>query len=324
MKYNLLKILKKIPKSCNESQLVYFEVINRLYGSKQSKLFEKHFINSNTTKRNTIILASYPKSGNTFFRFVWFNIIALSELEGTSIDFHILDENMPNELFFSDIKQNWEFKSLPCLLKTHEMCQDKYMDFKAIHLFRNPFDTMISCYHYFTNRESGPESRKLSILEKEYFNKSNLKFKGNFFDFILDHIDSYCQHFISWTKKENIIPISYEVLLSDIETCFMHLNYIFESLGLFVDRKILMKAINLSQPNLLHNKPHSDKMVNLGKMKFIRDSRINQWKHYYGDLELELIKNKLKNYHFTSIENLHDNYHGLTKEWYSWDKDYTS
>ena len=306
-----MNLLGKVVRVIKNPKKIYYRLLQRSFLKKQDKLFEKNFIR-NREKANSIILASFQKSGNTFFRFVWMNIINLKELNIDEIDFKILDEHLPFDGFFSDIKKEWKFKSLPCLLKTHYFYSDKFKTFKKIHLFRNPLDTMVSNYHYSSKRTKGPGSENLSKLEKKYFNIPTLQFKGSFIEFIKDDFIRYCEHFKSWMESE-AIPASYETLIS--ENSVRYLREIFEKLGIQIEEELLKRAIELSGKDKLKGKVSSEMMAKLDGMHFIRDGSIGQWRDYFKEREFEYILEKLSFYGLDKMESFPREYRELLVNW---------
>lgn len=292
---------------------------NKLYWSVINRLHKKNILRRHG--KNTILLASIPKSGNTYFRFIWLNIIFLSEHHDKLIDFRILDDYMPYEGILSDLKKEWAFKALPCLLKTHRTNQTVFKPLKAIHLFRSPLDTLISQYNYFSNRIAGPQQAS-SWLEKRINNRKRIRYNGDFSDFIRERTDSYCRHFVSWMDKKNCHPVSYEVLKGpDAAT---HFRDLLKKLHLVADTNIVKEAIRRSQPERLKDATPSSKMARL-EINFIRDARIRQFKEkkYFNESDIEYIYKKLREYNLHAKHYFPDSYQDILDEkpWEVWKPD---
>tara|TARA_Y100000022_G_C13235579_1_gene369629 strand:- start:149 stop:1045 length:897 start_codon:yes stop_codon:yes gene_type:complete len=266
---------------------------HKYYWYKVENLLKKHFFTG--SKTNSIVLASTAKSGNTFFRFVWLNIIFLNERAQDSVNFVKLDRYLPFEGFLDDIKKEWVFNTLPCLLKTHRATPKFFNPLESIHLFRNPLDTMISQYHYNSNRISGAKELSTSI-EKKIFHEHAVRFKGTFSEYLRNNIELYCQHFSLWMNNGRSIPISYEMLMSDRGS--RHYKRVLQELGFDINEKIINEAMQRSLPKNLKNSPPSNKMSQLGNMKFIRNASTEQFKEngYYSKSDIELVKSVLKKY----------------------------
>ena len=90
-----------------------------------------------------IFLASYPKSGNTWVRFIWTNIISVVERGGEKVTFHTVTDELGAEYDVNSYP-NEEIECLPRIVKTHK----KYNSYifsknKSVYLLRNPGDVMI-------------------------------------------------------------------------------------------------------------------------------------------------------------------------------------
>jgi len=308
--YKKMKMINRMTKALKEPGRIYYKILWLLYKRRVNQLFKRHFIN-NPDKKSAVILASYPKSGNTFFRFVWLNIISLLEMDGKEIDFQILDNYMPYEGFFMDLVQPWKFRSLPCLLKTHEKYSQKYASFRIIHLFRNPLDTMISNYFYYSRRKGVPKSN-FSWLEYKILNSPYNRFTGSFHEFLNEYFDDYCRHFKSYIDTE-AIPISYEILMSEKATEV--LKNLFNRLGVKIDDDIIIaEALKRSNPKRLKGKPHSNKMAILDGMHFIREGSVRQWENFYNKRDMEFVHEKMR-YYGLQIDNLPKKYKYYVKHW---------
>lgn len=299
MNYQTLK--KKIDTLANSPNKVEFVaryVRHHVYWWKVNSLLTKHYVNGE--KKNSILLASAPKSGNTFFRFVWLNILFLNERNGQPVDFVQLDQHLPFENFLDDFSKQWEFQTLPCLLKSHRPNRPLFETFVAIHLFRNPLDQMISFYNYMSKRVSGPPNLS-TWLERLVFNDKSHRFTGTFPEFLEKNLGFYCEHFSTWIHHQNAVPISYEALFSEhgVDAFRSLLN----KLDLKIDDDILQEAFRRAQPSELKNAAPSDKMSKL-EMNFIRNAKTKQYKEeqYFDDVALDIVRKKLKQYNLHSID----------------------
>jgi len=267
--------LSRIVKAITHPALSYQYVLSEIYERKRQALFKKNFISGE--KQNAVLIASYPKSGNTLFRLIWLNLINLLELHHDKITFEVLDEYLPSDQFYRDLDALWEFSSLPCLLKTHRLYTDDFSPLKKIHLYRNPFDVMVSSYHYFSKRKSGPNSDKLSYIEKKCFN-SLTSYTGTFSDYLVDNVSNYCDHFISWANHSDAV-IRYESLISEMnEHAVIDM---LKELSISIDEQVIKQALELSDKKN-YRAQNSSKMAGLQGMDFVRDGSKGQWQDYYS------------------------------------------
>ena len=86
--------------------------------------------------QNDFILASYPKSGNTWLRFLLANIYNSLEHKFNEIDFHTVHEVIP------ELKQHdyCNYHYLPKVFKTHETYEDSFKN--VILILRNPLENI--------------------------------------------------------------------------------------------------------------------------------------------------------------------------------------
>ena len=305
------EIMKKINHVIRGPISLRERLLWKLYFFEIDRLINTHFRND-STKRDAIILASSGRAGNTFLRFVWLNVISLKELNGKDVDFEMLYDCMPFDAYFNDLKKDWKFRSLPCLVKTHCPYSKRYRGFRAIHFFRNPLDAMVSLYEYLSNRKNGPRDKDFSWIEKKIFNRPAIAFKGSFEDYLAKDIDRYCEYFKSWMNTD-AVPASYETLVS--EDSFIHFDRIFKKLGIDVEEEILRKAIDRSGKEKLKNKPQCGKMAQLEGMHFIRDGSVGQWKRYFTDENLKFVSEHLSFHGLSDINSFPEQYRPLLVNW---------
>ena len=182
----------------------------------------------NRFRDNDIVIASYPRSGNTWLRLLLSDIIL--QLHGFETDTLLpihQDNVIPNihdkNLHKIDPRINLPFR----LIKTHQ----KYCEIpqKTIFLFRHPADALCSYYHF---------HRRYEHLKKYV--------EGGIDKFCLQNIDEWCEHMASYINAKNIFPdkiffISYELLHYQ---AVMALKRITEFLNFKINRQMLKKAID--------------------------------------------------------------------------------
>ena len=141
-----------------------------------------------------IFVASYPKSGNTWLRFILARLMAPSE---STISFRNIDDYVPDlyrcRHFIDSVQKR------PRFIKIHEPHIEDYG--KAVYIYRDGRDAMISFYHYF---------------------KQSKKFDGTFTDFLkavdnfwcgswMDHVTSALNY--SENNPGKMFFLKYEDLL---------------------------------------------------------------------------------------------------------------
>ena len=155
------------------------------------------FLQRRTTNTD-VFLSSYPKSGNTWARFILGNIY--TELLGNKekINFHSIHKYIP-EVGNTPIL---DFGTLPRVFKTHSTYRKHFK--KVIYIVRDPFDTLYSYYQYL-NGEKG-----INITIQELVHHSNYGI-----DALVNHIESYLR------GCERLLLISYEDMHHACKECVM-------------------------------------------------------------------------------------------------------
>lgn len=146
-----------------------------------------------------IILSSYPKSGNTWVRFIWANIIALEEFGGATVDFSVVNGGLGSE-FDNHTYGKVEFECLPRLVKTHWTYDEAaFGNCRLIYLWRHPGDVAISYFHY---HRSGMKR------DAKYDNLSAFIRSDSY------GIKKWCEHVQSWLPRADIV-LRYDAMQRD-------------------------------------------------------------------------------------------------------------
>lgn len=148
-----------------------------------------------------VLLPSFPKSGNTWMRFIWANIINIEERDGEEADFGAINGVVGSE-YDLNIYASYESEILPRLVKTHmEYSSSRFRDNRAVYLIRHPGDVMLSYFDYRkARRSSRDEAQSLShFLRNEQHG-----------------VPAWGRHVKSWLAQDPIV-IRYEDLKRDAE-----------------------------------------------------------------------------------------------------------
>jgi FkbM family methyltransferase len=181
----------------------------------------------NVLNDKDIVIASYPRSGNTWIRLLLSDVILqLHGLEtNTFLPIHF-DHVIPNihakNLHLIDSRIKLPFR----LIKTHQ----KYSEIpqKTILLFRHPADALCSYYHF---------HRRYEHLKK-YVNAGIDKF-------CLENVGEWCDHIVSYIDAKNVFSdkiffVSYELLHYQAEKALIEIA---DFLGLKITKQMVQKAI---------------------------------------------------------------------------------
>jgi hypothetical protein len=146
-----------------------------------------------------IFVVSYPKSGNTWTRFLIANLM----YENQFIGFHNIEEKLPDIYRCAD-SDLLRLKS-PRILKSHEYFDPRYK--KVIYIVRDPRDVLISYYHHQIKFGKLPEGHPL----EEY----SARFQAG----EVDRFGTWGENVGSWMGArdagDNFLVLRYEDLLNN-------------------------------------------------------------------------------------------------------------
>ena len=186
--------------------------------------------------KSKILLFGYPKSGNTWIRFLIYNYrnLLLNPNEKKTISYdrlNILQNNIMDRgtTFLPE-------KGFPFIYRTHKIYKKPYNLFeKKIFIHRNPLDTLISAYYFYKERE-------VPFLDEPY----NMREKLHDIDFYVSFkIDSWVKFYYT-SKKQADFVMNYTEMKQNTETAFISL---IKFLDWDCDEYLLRKAIVFSSFN---------------------------------------------------------------------------
>lgn len=212
-----------------------------------------------------VFLVSYPKSGNTWARFLLGNIT--SNQEGVS--FRNIEDVIPD--IYVNTRRKLLSMSDPRILKSHEAFDPRYP--KVIYLVRDPRDVFISYYHHQIKFRKLPEGYPLD------------RFLDLFLNGGLDEFGTWYENVSSWTSARRgnsaFLLVKYEDLLRDPVT---GLDSICEFLGLDVGGKRLEEVVELSSAQRMRSLEEREARrwaptKNSNKsMRFVRKAKSGGWR----------------------------------------------
>jgi len=148
-------------------------------------------------------LVSYPRSGNTWLRFLIAHLIHKAPLDFRELEF-----------FVADIYQNSDRELLalpqPRILKSHELLDERYR--KVVYIARDPRDVAVSFYYWRLRQETAVQAANRMTLE-EYL-RTFIQGEYAFSRF------NWAEHVCSWLP-EGIVPgsrvlaVQYEQMKKD-------------------------------------------------------------------------------------------------------------
>jgi hypothetical protein len=227
--------------------------------------------------KGDVILASFPKCGNTFCRFVFSRILSKSFGLDREVDFQVVQDLTPT-MGDSLLNQDWNYQGFPRVIKTHETLDPHFLKGGGvIYVMRDPRDMIISYYHWMKAHKK-------------------VKFSGTMTDFILHEnygIKGYIKHIASWKGHWNYLFI-YRDLMTKGDQLF--LSFFNDWRGMNVDLDVIKEAVRYSLPEnarVIEETKGNDVRDQLldGEFRHVRSGKFDQWKSTLTETELDIIEN---------------------------------
>lgn len=180
-----------------------------------------------------ILLFGFPKSGNTWLRFLLFNYrcLLLESDKSTTLNYNELNELQNNTLEkgTSFIEQ----EGFPVFYRTHVIYNQTYHLFnKKIFIHRNPLDTLISAYYFYKNRAipfwDDPENMRKELEDIDFYVRHKL--------------DSWIKFYKTSIKHADIV-MNYSAMK---QNCEKELLKLIQFLGWEEEKSLIKKAVELS------------------------------------------------------------------------------
>lgn len=208
-----------------------------------------------------IFLVSYPKSGNTWLRFLLANTLKLHYKIEREVNFFTVQDIIPGLKGSRSLRPEGPFgrTDLPRIIKSHAPYNLHYH--RSILLVRDPRDVIVSYYWYQKNYQRIPEALTLSEFVRDP------KFG----------IKAWLTHTESWLfsiKEGQIVQVFlYEDFLSDPSA---QMSRLMDLLGIRVENEVIEKAIELSSVENMRAsemKHASTYLVKTQKVSFVRQAK---------------------------------------------------
>ena len=200
-------------------------------------------------------LVSFPKSGNTWMRFLLANVFKRDD--EAVIDFKTVNDYMPTS-HTEDLQtvHSLMMDGSPVFIKEHYNYFDMpYKDFKkAIYIYRNGFDALYSYWH-FTDAQSPGLYQNIEAFSRCYW-----RYCGH-----------WGEHLYSWMLAPEIkdghevLALSYEMLISEP---LWALKEVVAFLGVDVPEEKLVKAIEASDKKNMKKLSGSGEFMKAKKKDF--------------------------------------------------------
>ncbi len=211
-----------------------------------------------------IFLVSYPKSGNTWLRFLIANTLKIHYQIQRDVNFFTMNEFIPDVHLatgFMNVHSEYLYgnQAIPRIIKSHSEYNKYYH--RVILLVRDPRDVILSYFHYRQKFGNIPNNYTLSdfIHHKDY------------------GAIAWKKHTESWVKTirsgQIIKPFRYEDFVKNTQE---ELHNLMDLLGIKVEESTLIEAIKLSSKENMSNSEinhSSDYLVKTQRTPFVRKGK---------------------------------------------------
>jgi hypothetical protein len=212
------------------------------------------------------LLVSYPKSGNTWMRFILSNLLQSGAEE---INFHNALNYIPDDNF-SDLEQ----VARPRIIKSHEPYQAQFP--RVIYIVRDPRDAYVSYFEYL--RKKLPEGMTFSAFLRQ---PSIYPCRWH-------------EHVASWIDKPSVkVLVKYEDMLSD---CFSQMQRVLAILPhVQVSDEQLRRAIDASSFSNMRKieetkgRPFRTEKDRETATTFVRKGIKGDWRNHFSQEDERLI-----------------------------------
>lgn len=241
------------------------------------KLISKIVLGRNYARRNLtvfpddIFITSFPKSGNTWVRFIIGKLLYDEEITFLNIEKKVPDIYQSTDSFLLNLDR-------PRYLKSHEYFDPRYKT--IIYIVRDPRDIAVSMFYFF---------KKLGVLREN--DQINDEFIVSFINGDFNTFGSWSENVSSWLGtvqyKRRFLLLKYEDLLNDIMT---EVNKICSFLKINVNESAIKRAVEDASSDKMKKmevkQQHFWKPIKNSdySIPFVRSCKYGQWKH---ELSLE-------------------------------------
>lgn len=214
-----------------------------------------------------VFLVSYPKSGNTWVRFLLANAL----YPDVEVDFHTIHSLIP------EVGQEARRRNLPGprLLKSHAPFRPEYP--QVIYIVRDGRDVYCSYFHYLRNKLPGDITLRDFLRDDSYYQRT------------------WGEHVTSWLDGSDTGPlllVYYEDLLED---CAGQLHRMADFIGVGISESRIQAAVRASSFERMRN-IEAEKGRAFADQdradRFMRKGVHGDWRQHFGPEEKKILEHR--------------------------------
>ena len=211
-------------------------------------------------------LVSYPRSGNTWSRFLVFNLVFTDE----PANFLNVEKRVPDIHGYSD----WVLRGVPRprYLKSHECFDPRYK--RILYIVRDPRDVVVSTYHYRVKTRVIPDGYPIATFAERWMESA---WKAEW--------GTWEEHVQSWRAMRRDAPGFFLVRYEDLKSrTNEELTRIANFLGVQRSNEQIARAVELSSANRMRNLEKAQKKKWKGTKNtrhdkpFVRKATSGDWR----------------------------------------------
>lgn len=238
--------------------------------------------------KTDILLTSYPKSGNTWVKFLLYNYFQHYYHGQTNPDFLKVNQTFP-EIGLNQVRK-WQppFPGVPRIIKTHLKNNLFTQKAHAIHIVRNPYDVMVSYWYY------------LQASKKVKYSKSLHQFIRDSHYGIYPWLD-YTR---SWIKRHCLILFYEDIQLDPVTSLDTILQYISleskpESLNYAVSKSTIKALTEMENEKKEQHANNLDSSYN-----FVKDGKRKKWSDLATSADYQYMQEALRSQMYQDCYNI--------------------